>query len=111
MGKVSIVKTRHGLQQSLSKLIDSLGGFGNFISPDDRVMLKPNLNDYENFTSAELTSALIKLLLDFKVKNIFIAESTFGNGQITQHCNSKFAQYDSNLIKICLKKRFIIGQI
>jgi uncharacterized protein (DUF362 family) len=86
LGKVSIIKITGKLKQSLSRLIDLLGGLNHFIAHDDKVLLKPNLNDFESYTSIDLSAALIELLLDFKVQNIFIAESTYGNEHIThQH--------------------------
>lgn len=84
MGKVSIVRTDKGIKQSLVEAIDLIGGLGRIISRGDRVMLKPNLNGVEGCTNIELSEALIVLLRDYGVKNIVIAESTFGDARTTE---------------------------
>lgn len=83
MGKVSLVKTDRGVKESLSRALDLIGGLGRYIRCGDRVMLKPNLNGAEGYTDRDLVEALIQLLSDFGVGKIFIAESTFGNGRMT----------------------------
>ncbi len=89
MGKVSIVKTNEGIKSSLQKALDLIGGLESYISNNERIMLKPNLNGTEGITNIELVEALIQLLLNFKVKSIVIAESTFGNEQMTDMYFSK----------------------
>jgi uncharacterized protein (DUF362 family) len=83
MGKISIVKIINTIKDSLYTSLELIGGVGAFLQPDDIVLLKPNLNDSQSFTSPELVSGLIEILFDFNIKNIFIAESTFGNEHIT----------------------------
>lgn len=106
MGKVSIVRTNEGIKSSLQKALDLIGGLESYISRDERVMLKPNLNGTEGITNIELVEALIQLLLDFKVKNIVIAESTFGDQQMTDMCFNKSGyvelakKYGINLINL-----------
>ncbi|HEX7628442.1 MAG TPA: DUF362 domain-containing protein, partial [Candidatus Methanoperedens sp.] len=106
MGKVSIVRTNKGIKSSLQKALDLIGGLESYISRDERVMLKPNLNGTEGITNIELVEALIQLLLDFKVKNIVIAESTFGDQQMTDMCFNKSGyvelatKYGINLINL-----------
>ena len=83
MGKVSLVKTTEGIKEGLSKAVDLIGGMNHFVQKSDRVLLKPNLNGLEGDTNKELVEALIRLLIDFSVKKIFMAEATFGNAQMT----------------------------
>ncbi len=85
MGCVSIVKTHVDLKQSLHNALDLLGGINTFVQKHDRVLLKPNLNDFECFTTPELTAALIELLFDNNIRNVHIGESTFGNERITNN--------------------------
>ncbi len=87
MGKVSIVKTKEGnIKDNLLKSLDLIGGISNFVSNGDKVLLKPNLNGIECCTDINLVEALIQILSDNSIKNIIIAESTFGNKHITQKC-------------------------
>jgi uncharacterized protein (DUF362 family) len=53
------------------------------------VLLKPNLNGSEGLTNIEVTESLIQLLLDYGAKKIVMAESTFGNAQVTDICFEK----------------------
>ena len=78
MGKISIVRTSQGIKDSLSEALELIGGLGQYIEKNDTVMLKPNLNGTEGITDRDLVEALIQLLMDFQVKKILIAESTFG---------------------------------
>lgn len=83
MGKVSLVKTRRGIKESLSDALDRIGGLSCYVSHGDRVLLKPNLNGVEGCTDRKLVESLIQLLSDFSVGKVFIAESTFGDRQMT----------------------------
>lgn len=83
MGKVSIVRTNQGIKPALIKSLDLIGGLKAYLSHDDSVMLKPNLNGTEGITNLELVESLIQLLLKFKVKSIIIAESAFGPANMT----------------------------
>jgi uncharacterized protein (DUF362 family) len=89
MGIVSVTKTNNGIKQSVVKAIELIGGIEKYISRTDKIMLKPNLNGTEGLTNIELVESLIQLLLDFGAKDIIIAESTFGNAQITDMCFEK----------------------
>jgi len=89
MGIVSIAKTNSGIKEGLAIALDLIGGLREFINHNDRIMLKPNLNGTEGVTNIEFTETLIRLLSDFKVKKIAIAESTFGNQNITDMCFNK----------------------
>jgi len=84
MGKVSIVRINDDIKNSLHRSLNLIGGIKNYINSDDRVLLKPNLNGSECCTNINLVEALIQLLNDHNIKDVFIAESTFGNQQITQ---------------------------
>ena len=84
MGKVSIVKTTSGIKKSLDTALKLIGGIQLVVQKEDHVLLKPNLNDFDCITSIDLVEALIQYLFDHSVKQIVIAESTFGNKQITE---------------------------
>jgi uncharacterized protein (DUF362 family) len=83
MGRVSLVKTDQGVKESLNEALDLIGGLGHYIKRSDRVMLKPNLNGSEGYTNKELVESLIQLLFDLDVRDVFIAESTFGDKYTT----------------------------
>jgi uncharacterized protein (DUF362 family) len=83
MAKVSLVKTEGGIQEALVRALDLIGGLGRFVGRSDRVLLKPNLNDEEVYTSPELVAALIELLRDQGAGEIAIGESTFGDARMT----------------------------
>ncbi|TYQ18160.1 UNVERIFIED_CONTAM: uncharacterized protein (DUF362 family) [Acetivibrio alkalicellulosi] len=89
MSKVSLVKTDEGIKEALNKSLELIGGIDNFINHDDVVMLKPNLNGTEWVTNIELVESLIQLLIEYGVKKIIIAESTFGNEKMTAMCFKK----------------------
>jgi uncharacterized protein (DUF362 family) len=106
MGKVSLVKIDRGVKESLSHALDLIGGLGRFIRRGDKVMLKPNLNGAEGYTDKDLVESLIQLLQDFGVGKIVIAESTFGDGRMTNmffHKTGYFelaAKYGIDLINL-----------
>jgi len=83
MGKVSIVKADRGIKQGLYDAIQLIGGMESYVGCNDKVMLKPNLNGADSFTSRELVEALLQLLFDFGVRKVFIGESTFGDERST----------------------------
>ena len=83
MGSVALVKTDVGIENALSEALRLIGGLENFLSHNDCVMLKPNLNDAESFTNAVITETLIRKILDFGVRKLFIGEATFGGAQMT----------------------------
>jgi uncharacterized protein (DUF362 family) len=82
MACVSLVRHQGNVKSSLSQALDSIGGLGRYINPNDRVLLKPNLNDVAVFTNISFTESLIQMLLDLRARP-FIAESTFGNANMT----------------------------
>jgi uncharacterized protein (DUF362 family) len=81
--KVSIVKTTHGIKQGVQEAIELIGGLASYVTHGDKVLLKPNLNGLEGFTNKELVEAVLQLLMDFGVAEVLIAESTFGDANIT----------------------------
>jgi len=83
MGKVSLVKTHRGTKESLCHALDLIGGLSCYVARGDRVLLKPNLNGVEGCTDIGLVEALIQLLSDFGAGKVFIAESTFGDRNMT----------------------------
>jgi uncharacterized protein (DUF362 family) len=83
VGKVSIVRTNKGIDSALQKVLELIGGLQEHIGKQDTVMLKPNINGTECVTNIDLVESLIRLLIDFGAKKIFVAESTFGNDRMT----------------------------
>jgi uncharacterized protein (DUF362 family) len=83
MAKVSLVRTEGGIREALVRALDLIGGLGRFVGRSDRVLLKPNLNDDEVYTSPELVAVLIELLRDQGAGQIAIGESTFGDVRMT----------------------------
>ena len=84
MTKVGIQKTSGNYKNDLHKLIKLIGGIENFIGIEDVVMIKPNINGLEAITNIGLVAALIEILIDFGVKKVFVAESSFGDEKMTQ---------------------------
>lgn len=83
MNRVSISSTKNGIPRGLKEALELIGGLAGFITRNDRVMIKPNLNG-EGCTDIRLTEALIRMLLDISPKEVFIAESTFGDAANTR---------------------------
>ncbi|MBN2531748.1 MAG: DUF362 domain-containing protein [Spirochaetales bacterium] len=94
MGKVSIVKIDESIKDTLHKALSLIGGIGLFVQKEDRVLLKPNLNDVDCITNINLVDALIQYLFDYEMKDIVIAESTFGNKYITEEYFKKSGYYE-----------------
>jgi uncharacterized protein (DUF362 family) len=59
-----------------------IGGLRHYIRYNDRVLLKPNLNGVEGCTDLTVTGTLIQMLSDLGAR-VFIAESTFGDSNMT----------------------------
>ncbi len=83
MAKVSVVKTMSGVKRGLHDAIELIGGLATYVGRGDTVLLKPNLNGVEGATNKELVVGLIHLLRDFGVSRVLLAESTFGDAQVT----------------------------
>ncbi|MDQ5987936.1 MAG: hypothetical protein CSYNP_03684 [Syntrophus sp. SKADARSKE-3] len=106
MARVSIVRTNVGMKPALAQAIDLIGGMGEYVRRTDAVMLKPNINGTEGITNVDLMEALIRMLTDFGVEKIIIAESTFGNDRMTDMFFAKTgyadlaSRYDIPLINL-----------
>ncbi|MBN1698094.1 MAG: DUF362 domain-containing protein [Spirochaetales bacterium] len=83
MGIVGIVGTGNDIRESLEEALGLVGGLGNYICRNDSVILKPNINGSDLVTRPALVEALIRILLDYGIRRISIAESSFGNAGIT----------------------------
>ncbi len=83
MHRVSISKVTRGVHAALLEALALIGSLDSFVSPGDRVLVKPNLNGEEGFTAPDLTIALVMLLRDLSVREVLIAESTFGTAATT----------------------------
>ena len=85
MGTVSIIRTRGtDIAERLHEALALIGGLQCFVNPGESVLLKPNLNGAECYTSIAITEALIRLLHDHGITDIRIAEATFGNAATTR---------------------------
>jgi uncharacterized protein (DUF362 family) len=94
MNKVSIRKINSSVKETLTLALNDIGGIKEIVKTTDRVMLKPNINGDECVTNIELVDCLINLLKENSINNIVIAESTFGNAQMTDHCFKINGYYD-----------------
>lgn len=83
MAKVSVVRTKSGIKRGLYDAIELIGGLATYVGHGDTVLLKPNLNGVEGSTNKELVESLLQLLLDFGVRKVLLAESTFGDERVT----------------------------
>jgi len=81
--RVSISKATRGVRAALVEALALIGGLESSVTPGDRVLIKPNLNGEEGFTAPDLTIALVALLRDLGVREVAIAESTFGTAATT----------------------------
>nr|CBH39590.1 conserved hypothetical protein, DUF362 family [uncultured archaeon] len=125
MGIVSIRKIHNSIKETLEQSLKDIGGLDKYIKGNDKVILKPNINGTECVTNIEVIKSLIELLLDYNIKNITIAESTFGNAQITEMCFAKNGYNDlikkynidiinlnkSEIINLDVKKHRILKRI
>ncbi len=83
MGRVSLVRYRGSMEESLARLLEPIGGLEKFIQPGDRVLVKPNLNGVEGCTDIDLTETLLGMLFDLGARP-FLAEATFGGAGMTR---------------------------
>ncbi len=63
------VRRGESSRQILREAIDAVGGLGEFVKPDDRVLLKPNISGGNptiqgSFTSIEIVDELVKMIRD-----------------------------------------------
>ncbi len=83
MSRVSIARTTASISMAVEHALELVGGMASFASPGDRALIKPNLNGDEGFTHPEVTAALVRLLREDGVRDIAIAESSFGSAAVT----------------------------
>ncbi len=83
MGIVSIRKTDKGIRDALASAFGDIGGIERLFGPQDRVLIKPNLNDDVCYTNKDLVESLVFILRDLGVSRVSIAESTFGTAAVT----------------------------
>lgn len=62
MPLVSIARSDPNIEEGLVTALQLIGGLGAFLTPGDRVLIKPNLNAEEGFTHPGLTASLVRLL-------------------------------------------------
>ena len=88
MGKVSIIKSNKDFRGELINAVELIGAVERFISHNDKIILKPNLNGVPHltniYTNKDLVESLIQLLFDYGVGKISLAESTFGDEKNTK---------------------------
>ncbi|MFC1533320.1 DUF362 domain-containing protein [Thermodesulfobacteriota bacterium] len=82
---VSIRKISTSIKAAIEQSLIDVGGIDHIIGTNDRVLLKPNVNGNECVTNIRLVEALIEILYDNSIKNIAIAESTFGSDKTTHN--------------------------
>jgi uncharacterized protein (DUF362 family) len=83
MGIVSIQKTDGGVTSALSRGLADIGGLSSIFTEDDKVLIKPNLNDDVCYTNKDLVESFVLALREIGVRSIMIGESTFGNTTMT----------------------------
>ena len=83
MNKVAKIKfdgsTRLDIKQTVSKVVDEIGGFKKFIKKGDVVFLKPNFNTADPFpasTDYEFLKAVVKLVYDYGAKSVMFGDSS-----------------------------------
>jgi uncharacterized protein (DUF362 family) len=82
VGCVGLIRNTGHITHSLSEVLGLIGGLACYVTPSDRVLLKPNLNGVDGCTDLSLTESLVRMLLDLRARP-FIAESTFGGASTT----------------------------
>jgi uncharacterized protein (DUF362 family) len=80
---VSIARSDPCIEEGLIAALRLIGGLEAFVTPGDRVLIKPNLNAEEGFTHPGLTTVLVRLLREDGVRRVVIGESTFGTAAMT----------------------------
>ncbi len=67
------------IEESVEKVVNSLGGFGNFISRGDVVLIKPNFNTADPFpasTDLDFLGAVVRLVYRAGAKSVIVGESS-----------------------------------
>ncbi|MBM3314482.1 DUF362 domain-containing protein, partial [candidate division WOR-3 bacterium] len=67
--------------------VDALGGIGRFVSPGDKVCIKPNISFAANAecgatTSAEVAAQLVRLCLDAGAAKVILADHTIAEARL-----------------------------
>ncbi len=79
MRKVVKVKVEKGLKETISKAVDSIGGFGQFINRGETVLLKLNFNTADPFPASsdpEFIKAVTELIYEYGAKIVMIGDSS-----------------------------------
>jgi len=79
MNKVVKTEVKDNLKESISKIVDELGGFKSFIEKGDVVLLKPNFNTADPSpasTSVDFLKAVTELVYDCGAKMVIIGDSS-----------------------------------
>jgi uncharacterized protein (DUF362 family) len=76
---VSKVEATSDLKESVRKAVQFIGGFGKIISPEDKVIVKPNFNSDDPFPASsdpEFVKAVVSLLYEAGASKVTIVESS-----------------------------------
>jgi len=76
---VSMIRARGDLNRDVKAAVDLIGGIGKYVSPGQKVLLKPNFNgpfDYPASTDSEMISCVVNILKNHGVVNISLGESS-----------------------------------
>jgi uncharacterized protein (DUF362 family) len=95
------VKFEGNLKKAIEKAIEKLGGLCKFVSPNDKVLLKPNFitqDPYPATTSLDFLEKLIEILFEKgKVEEIIIGESS------AWHLETKKVMENLGIFSLALK--------
>jgi uncharacterized protein (DUF362 family) len=79
MEKVSKIKVKDDLRNSILEAVDRIGGFKKFINPGETILLKPNFNTADSFpasTDLEFLKTVVELIYEYDPKIIMIGDSS-----------------------------------
>jgi uncharacterized protein (DUF362 family) len=79
MEKVSKIKFEKELKETILKAVEPIGGFKQYVSTGDTVLLKPNFNTADPFpasTDLEFLKAVVELAYDYGTKLVMIGDSS-----------------------------------
>ena len=97
MEKVAKVNVGEDLKKSISKAVDSIGGFKNFIKSGEVVLLKPNFNTADPppaSSDLEFVKAVVELVYNCRAKIVMIGESS------TMSLNSRKVMEDLGVFEL-----------
>lgn len=78
MAAVSKIQFSGCLKRSIKQAVDEIGGFSEYISQNDKILIKPNFNTADIFpgsTDYDFLKNVIEILIEFNPKEIIIGES------------------------------------